>query len=100
VYIHLYSETKNTSLALPDIGQETNYEYLGITMFSLHSHFEKNRVGLRDHVAVRVCVCVFSPIATRQRLGRNVTAVTNTHVTIEELLEASFSTWPVSYHGK
>jgi hypothetical protein len=31
----------------------------------------------------------------RQRLGRNVTAVTNTHATIEELLDALFSMWPV-----
>jgi hypothetical protein len=46
-----------------------------------------------------VCVCV-SPIAARQRLGRNVTAVMNTHATIEELLDASFSVWPVSYQGK
>jgi hypothetical protein len=38
-------------------------------------------------------------IAARQRLDRNVTAVTNTHA-IEELLRASFSTWPVSYQGK
>jgi hypothetical protein len=30
----------------------------------------------------------------------NVTAVTNTHATIEELLDASFSMWPVSYQGK
>jgi hypothetical protein len=37
------------------------------------------------------------PIFARQRLGRNVTAVTNTHTTIEELLDASFSMWPVSY---
>jgi hypothetical protein len=36
-------------------------------------------------------------IVARQRLGRNVTAVTNTHATIEELLDASFSMWPVSY---
>jgi hypothetical protein len=34
-----------------------------------------------------------------QRLGRNVTAATNTHVTIEELLDASFSLCPVSYQG-
>jgi hypothetical protein len=27
-------------------------------------------------------------------------AVTNTHATIEELLEASFSTWPLSCQGK
>jgi hypothetical protein len=39
-------------------------------------------------------------IVARQRLGRNVTAVTNTHATIEELLDASFSMWPLSYQGK
>jgi hypothetical protein len=39
-------------------------------------------------------------IVARQRLGRNGTAVTNTHVTIEELLDASFSMWPLSYQGK
>jgi hypothetical protein len=26
--------------------------------------------------------------------------VTNTHATIEELLDASFSMWPVTYQGK
>jgi hypothetical protein len=40
------------------------------------------------------------PIVARQRLCRNVTAVTNTHATIEEFLYASFSMWPVSYQGK
>jgi hypothetical protein len=40
------------------------------------------------------------PIVARQRLGRNVTAVTNTHAAIEELLKESFSMWPVSYQGK
>jgi hypothetical protein len=57
-------------------------------------------------------VCVYSPIVTRQRLGkillifarhlfgRNVNAVTNTHATIEKLLDASFLMWPVSYEGK
>jgi hypothetical protein len=39
-------------------------------------------------------------IFARQRLSRNVTAVTNTHATIEELLDASFSMWPLSYQGK
>jgi hypothetical protein len=61
--------------------------------------------GLRDHVAVCVCLCnppivarqrlgksalivasqrlgKNSPIVARQRLGRNVTAVTNTHASI------------------
>jgi hypothetical protein len=71
-----------------------------------------------------VCVRVSSPIVARQRLGKknlpivarqllgknpftvarqrlgiNVTAVMNTHATIEELLDAS-SMWPVSYQGK
>jgi hypothetical protein len=57
-----------------------------------------NRVGLSDHVPE--CVSVYPPIVARQLLGRNVTAVTNTHATIEELLEVSFSMWPVSYQGK
>jgi hypothetical protein len=35
------------------------------------------------------------PIVARQRLGRKVTAVTKTHETIEELLDASFTMWPV-----
>jgi hypothetical protein len=39
------------------------------------------------------------PIVARQRFGRNVAAVKNTHATVEELLDASFSTWPVSYQG-
>jgi hypothetical protein len=50
-------------------------------------------------LCVRASVCL-SPIVARQRLGRKVTAVTNTQATIEELLEASFSLWSVSYQGK
>jgi hypothetical protein len=61
-------------------------------------------------LCVRVCLCI-SPIVARQqlgknpfigarqRLGRNLTAVTKTHAIIEELLDASFSMWPVSYQG-
>jgi hypothetical protein len=60
---------------------------------------------------VCVCVSVYPLIVARQRLGKNplivarqllginVTAVTNTNATIEELLDASFSMWPVSYQG-
>jgi hypothetical protein len=47
-----------------------------------------------------MCLYVYPPIVAMQRLGRNVTAVTNTPPPIEELLDASFSTWPVSYQGK
>jgi hypothetical protein len=60
---------------------------------------------LQDHVAVCMCVCVcvclcIHPIVARQRLGRNVTAVTNRRAIIKELLDASFSMRPVSYQGK
>jgi hypothetical protein len=40
------------------------------------------------------------PIVAKQRLSKNVTAVTNTHAVIEELLDASFSMWSLSYQGK
>jgi hypothetical protein len=67
---------------------------------------------MRSLCCVCVCVSVYRPIVARQRLGknppivarqrlgRNVTAVTNTHTTMEELLDASFSMYPVSYQGK
>jgi hypothetical protein len=85
-------------------------------------YFGKNRVCLWDHSAL--CMCVYPPIVARQRLGkhplivvrqwigknppivarqplgRNVTVVTNTHTTIEELLDVPFSMWPVLYQGK
>jgi hypothetical protein len=52
---------------------------------------------------LRCCLCVYvllgnGSVKTKPyRLARNVTAVTNTHTTIEEFLDASFPTWPVSY---
>jgi hypothetical protein len=47
-------------------------------------------------------VCLYSnpPLAVRQRLGKNDTAATNTYITIEELLDASFSMRSVSYQRK
>jgi hypothetical protein len=55
----------------------------------------RSRCSLSVCMGVRVRVCVFVSvyplIVARQRLGRNVTAVTNTHATIEKLLDASFS---------
>jgi hypothetical protein len=65
---------------------------------------------MRSRCCLRVCVSPQSllgngsvkiPLAVaRKRLCRNVTVVTNTHATIEKLLDASFSMWPVSYQGK
>jgi hypothetical protein len=45
------------------------------------------------------CLCLYVYAATQQ-LGKHVTAVTNTHATIEELLDASFSVRSISYQGK
>jgi hypothetical protein len=48
-----------------------------------------------------ICVPVFIfPTVAKQRHGKNVRAATNTHVTIEELLDASFSVRSVSYQRK
>jgi hypothetical protein len=46
-----------------------------------------------------VCLYLYTPIVARQRQGKNVTPVTNTHATIE-LLDASFNMWSVSYQRK
>jgi hypothetical protein len=46
-----------------------------------------------------VCLYVYALIVAGQRLGKNVTAASNTHATIE-LLDASFSMRYVSYQGK
>jgi hypothetical protein len=54
------------------------------------------RARARACMCVRLCIPL---IVARQRLNRNVTAVTNTHTT-EELLDALFSMWPMSYQGK
>jgi hypothetical protein len=60
----------------------------------------RQRLGKNPSIVARQLLGKNPPIVARQRLGRNVTAVTNTHATIEELLDASFSTWPLSYQGK
>jgi hypothetical protein len=60
----------------------------------------RQRLGKSHLIVARQRLCKNPPIVARQRLGRNVIAVTNTHATIEELLGASFSMWPVSNQGK
>jgi hypothetical protein len=47
-----------------------------------------------------VCLYVYLPIFARQRLGKEVIEATNTHATIEELLDVSFSMRSVSYQRK
>jgi hypothetical protein len=58
------------------------------------------RLGKNPLIVARQRLGKTPLIVARQRLGRNVAAVTNTHAAIEELLEASFSLWPMSYQGK
>jgi hypothetical protein len=47
-----------------------------------------------------VCLYVCPSIVARQRLGKSVTAAMNTHETIAELLDASFSMRSVWYQRK
>jgi hypothetical protein len=60
----------------------------------------RQQLGKNPSIVAKKLLDKNLPIVARQRLGTNVTAVTNTHAIIEELLDASLSTWPVSYHGK
>jgi hypothetical protein len=57
-------------------------------------------LGKRPPVVARQRTDKIRFIVARQRLGRSVTPVTNTRATIEELLDAQFLMWPVSYQGK
>jgi hypothetical protein len=47
-----------------------------------------------------VCLHVHPSIVARQRLCINVNAATNTHATIDELLDASFSMRSMTYQRK
>jgi hypothetical protein len=60
----------------------------------------RQRLGKNPLIVARQRLGKNTSIIFKQRLVRNVTAVTNTHATIEELLDASFSIWPVPYEGK
>jgi hypothetical protein len=57
-------------------------------------------LGKNPHIVARQRLGKNLPIVARQQLDRNAATVTNTHATIEELLDASFSMWPASYQGK
>jgi hypothetical protein len=60
----------------------------------------RQRLDINPLIVARQRLIKNPPIVARQRLGKNLTTVTNTHATIEELLDASFSMWPVSYQRK
>jgi hypothetical protein len=76
-----------------------SYFFITFVVFTYFPHFEKKSILMRSCCCLCVCLCIPPPpIVGRQRLGTNVTAVTNTYA-IEELLDASFSMWPL-YQGK
>jgi hypothetical protein len=60
----------------------------------------RQRLGKSPLIVARQQLGKNPPNVSMQQLGRNVTAVTNTHPTIEELLDPSFLMWPVSYQGE
>jgi hypothetical protein len=52
-------------------------------------------------ISISLCVCMWIPQSLLANGSiKNVTAVTNTHATLEELLDASFSTFAMPYQGK
>jgi hypothetical protein len=51
-------------------------------------------ISLSSSFFVSVCE---HPLVARQWLGKNVAAARNSHATIDELLDASFSVQPMSY---
>jgi hypothetical protein len=59
----------------------------------------RQQLGKHPLIVARKLLGKNPPIVARQQLGRNVIKVTNTHTAIEELLDTSFSMWPVSYQG-
>jgi hypothetical protein len=60
----------------------------------------KQRLGKNPLIVARQRFGKNPAIVAMKRLGRSVAVVTNTHATIEELLDASYSMWPLSYQGK
>jgi hypothetical protein len=53
-----------------------------------------------NHAHQYTCMYVNPSIVAQQGLGENVTAATNTHAKIEELLDASFLWDPCHIEGK
>jgi hypothetical protein len=47
-----------------------------------------------------MCLYVYPNVVATQRLGKNITTTKNRHVTIEALVDTSFSIWSVSYKRK
>jgi hypothetical protein len=78
--------------------------HISLVLFLAHARVSvyapivgRQRLGKNPLFVARQLLDKNFHIVARQRLGRNITAVMNGHATIEELLDASFSMWSVSY---
>jgi hypothetical protein len=80
------------------------FEYLNQSLSELDIHNVAPEPITRTYFIsppIGLCVCMCSPfIVARQRLGKDVTAATDTHGTLEELLDASFLCGPCRFNGK
>jgi hypothetical protein len=65
------------------------------TWYAYHGNWAISVVYPINSSHQSVCLYLYPLIIARQRLGKNVTAVTKTQATIEELLEAPFPMRPM-----
>jgi hypothetical protein len=82
-------------------------EYLSVLAYFPNFEKKNERSLFRSHCSLYVCVHperqktgIVEPEETavaRQRLAKHLPASTNTHTTVEELLDAVFSVMSVSY---
>jgi hypothetical protein len=82
-----------------------NFEFLNQSLWNLAYAYHGTWAHLNStintfHPSVCVYVYVYDPVAASHRLGKNVIAATNTHATIEELMDALLSMQSVSCEWK
>jgi hypothetical protein len=70
---------------------------LSVSVYPPHINFRMAEQIFMKLPHQSLCLYVYPSIVARQLLGKNFTAATNTHVTVEELLDVSFSMRSVSY---
>jgi hypothetical protein len=69
-------------------------------MYVLYHGTSEHLNGIRHKSLLTAFVSMCAPIVPRQQLGKIVTSATNTHATIEELMDALFYMRFMSYQGK
>jgi hypothetical protein len=85
-------------VSLPLTFEWLNQSLWNLVCISCHLSPSQRYFITPSHQSVRLYA--YPPFVARQRLGKNVTAATNTHAKINELLDASFSMRSVSYQRR